>query len=492
VSVWHSHHITTLCVQPFIIPPFSPATVEIKMASRSLSFLALLLLLALVSAATDPDTGRSTVQLIQARGFPVQSHTATTADGYKLTLHRIPNPGKPVVLLQHGLLDTSETWVVNSATDSLGYILHSQGYDVFLGNVRGNKYALSHQTLSSKSSKFWDFDWDHHALSDLPALIATALSITGKATLALVGHSQGATTSFVALTQVPGLAKKVNLFVALAPVTALSHSGAKPLSYMAKFKIDSLLGKLGNREIVPKPDTLKKMLGFVCRFLPSVCLFSASSLFGKTTHVSKARMGVYAASWPDRTSIRNMRHWIQNARSGKFASYDQKTDYMAAMKYISVPTLVYSAGKDLLGNPGDTQTLVSNLQLSSKFIAHHAISDYNHMDFVDATDAPTLVYSVVAQSISRYSSPATTAARAMDAPLEINSSEPVELEENSEVQENAEEVLVEQEGAEELPVEQESEFQPEQESEFQPEQESEFQPEQESESQPEQEELDLE
>ena len=83
-------------------------------------------------ACTDPDCFASVPQLISEKGYPVESHDVSTSDGYILTMHRIPRPGSPAVLLQHGLLDASETWVINSANNSLGFLLHDAGYDVFL------------------------------------------------------------------------------------------------------------------------------------------------------------------------------------------------------------------------------------------------------------------------------------------------------------------------------------------------------------------------
>ncbi|CAF4878766.1 unnamed protein product, partial [Rotaria socialis] len=88
----------------------------------------------------DPECDYNITQLIQSKGYPWEEHKVTTADGYILGVFRIPHgrnassttPGRPV-LLQHGLLDSATSWVINFPEQSLGFILADAGYDVWLG-----------------------------------------------------------------------------------------------------------------------------------------------------------------------------------------------------------------------------------------------------------------------------------------------------------------------------------------------------------------------
>ena len=69
---------------------------------------------------------------------------------------------KTVAFLQHGLFESSADWVLNSAEQSLGFILADEGYDVWMGNARGNRYSRAHTTLDPDrdAKKFWAFSYE--------------------------------------------------------------------------------------------------------------------------------------------------------------------------------------------------------------------------------------------------------------------------------------------------------------------------------------------
>jgi len=125
-----------------------------------------------INCAQDPDAYITTTKLIESKGYLAEEHSMLTQDGYILTVHRVINPNmssvpKKVAFLQHGLLDASSTWVVNFPTQSLGFILADKGFDVWLGNVRGNTYSNYHIKYNKNEEEFWNFSFDEMAKHDL-------------------------------------------------------------------------------------------------------------------------------------------------------------------------------------------------------------------------------------------------------------------------------------------------------------------------------------
>lgn len=84
-------------------------------------------------------------------------YNAISSGHCNLVLVILVDADRPVVLLQHGLLSCSVDWVLNPVNESFAFLLADAGFDVWLGNSRGNTYALRHETLTPDDEKFWDF-----------------------------------------------------------------------------------------------------------------------------------------------------------------------------------------------------------------------------------------------------------------------------------------------------------------------------------------------
>jgi len=145
---------------------------------------------------------------------------------------------KPVVLLQHGIEDSSTEWVINSPDKSWAFILAKAGFDVFLGNNRGNMDSRGHTTLDPKKAEYWEFDFEEMGTKDVPAFIDFILKETNETNsmegklAAYIGHSEGTSQMFIGASMLPDYFKaKVNLFVALAPIVRLDHSTNKAMVY---------------------------------------------------------------------------------------------------------------------------------------------------------------------------------------------------------------------------------------------------------------------
>ncbi|KAI8528702.1 hypothetical protein RHMOL_Rhmol12G0168300 [Rhododendron molle] len=117
---------------------------------------------------TDARTCRD---VITELGYPYEAIPVVTADGYVLLLERIPRrESRKVVYLQHGIMDSSMGWVSNGVVGSPAFAAFDQGYDVFLGNLRG-LVSREHVDKNISSRQYWHYSINEHGTEDIPAML---------------------------------------------------------------------------------------------------------------------------------------------------------------------------------------------------------------------------------------------------------------------------------------------------------------------------------
>ncbi|XP_027795749.2 lysosomal acid lipase/cholesteryl ester hydrolase [Marmota flaviventris] len=372
-------------------------------------------------AAVDPEANMNISEIITYWGFPAEEHLVETEDGYILCLYRIPHGRKnhfdkgpkPVVFLQHGLLADASNWITNLADNSLGFILADAGFDVWMGNSRGNTWSRKHKTLSPSQDEFWAFSFDEMAKYDLPASINFILNKTGQENVYYVGHSQGTTIGFIAFSQNPELAKRIKVFFALAPVV-LTHFCESPLSKLGKLP-DVLFKEIfGHKEFLPQNEVLKWLGTHVCThvILKELCgnIFFLVCGFNEK-NLNMSRVDVYAAHDPAGTSVQNMLHWGQFVKFQKFQAFDwgssaknyfhynQSYPPLYNVKDMLVPTAVWSGGQDWLADDKDVKILLTQI---TNLVYHKRIPEWEHLDFIWGLDAPWQLYSEIINLMRKY------------------------------------------------------------------------------------------
>ncbi|XP_077407532.1 gastric triacylglycerol lipase isoform X2 [Vanacampus margaritifer] len=368
--------------------------------------------------ALDPEVHMNITEIIRRWGYPAEEHEVATEDGYILTLNRIPAGRQRqlssggAVLLQHGLLAAGSNWITNPPASGLGYALADAGYDVWLGNSRGNTWSRKHRTLTPDADDFWKFSHDEMALLDLPAVVDYIVKATGQEQLAYVGHSQGTTIAFMAFSRLPHLAAKIKLFVALAPVTTVAFSSS-PMTKLAVLPQDLIWKLFGRRDFLPQSHMIEWFAEHVCgkHLLNELCgnLFFVLCGFDEL-NLNMSRTAVYTTHCPAGTSVQNMLHWVQAVRSGKLSAFDfgaagnmkhynQSTPPRYHVGDMKVPTAVFSGGRDTLADPKDVALLLT--QVSNVVFRQH-IPHWDHLDFIWGLDAPQIMFPAILKLLQQH------------------------------------------------------------------------------------------
>ncbi|KAA8530112.1 hypothetical protein F0562_004821 [Nyssa sinensis] len=353
---------------------------------------------------------------VSVHGYKCQEFEVTTADGYVLSVQRIPEgrlgdgsgKSQQPVLLQHGVLVDGRTWLLNSPEESLALILADSGYDVWIPNSRGTAFSRRHVTLDPTNPEFWNWTWDDLVSHDLPACIDFVFDQTGKK-IDYVGHSLGTLIALASLSE-GQLIDKVRAAALLSPIAYLSHMTTALGVVAAKAFVGEITTQLGVAEFNPKGQAVANFLKTLCAEPGVDCYDLITAITGKNCCLNASTVELFLKNEPQSTSTLNMVHLAQTVRDGVVSKYDYGNANFNVQHYGEAKPPIYNmsniphnfplflsyGGQDALSDVKDVQTLLDNLKshdpdkLSVQFV-----KDYAHADFIMGVTAKDVVYNQI-------------------------------------------------------------------------------------------------
>ncbi len=318
----------------------------------------------------------------------VQVVWVETADHDTVALHRYANPGKPAVVLCHGLSSNHRFWDLTPDI-SLAVALWRAGFDVWNLDLRGHGDAgLAPDGIATgKAPRVWTVD--DYGTHDLPAALDHVRAESGDPEPFFVGHSMGGMTLavYLATHPEPGLQGAVVV--------------GSPLDFRDPDRLMSMLfqvgGTLGGVR-VPTPLGASVLSGPLRPAVPlhaDALLYNPDS-FDRRTEALMLRSVVSPMTSGEITQFARLRS------DAVFRSMDGVTDYVSALRETSIPMLFVAGRADHVVNPdrvrayqdavgpGDrTWIMVSR--------ANGWSTDYGHLDFGCAPQAPTELFPRIAE-----------------------------------------------------------------------------------------------
>ncbi|CAK1579878.1 unnamed protein product [Parnassius mnemosyne] len=356
-------------------------------------------------------------ELAKLQGHPCEEHDVITQDGYVLKLFHIPGKRGLPILLMHGILDSSDTWIIKGKK-SLAVALANTGHDIWLGNCRGNHYSRRHVSLNPDLDDiFWDFSFREHGYHDLPALIDTILNNTGATKLNAIGHSQGNSIFYVLGATRPEYNERVNLLIALAPVSFLHHMG-HPWGPVVKLipEMGSYFKSHGIVEILNQRSLFYKLLKFLCHqpIGYAICVQGVIfTFFGKDIEeLPPAVWPIIFRHVPDSTSIKNLIHYGQVTRTKRFSHFDYGVKKNLVLYNSSSPpeydhsrvgmrVVLLAAENDMVCRPNDVAILRRKLPNVVRYAVINR-TEYSHLDFVWAENNHIYLFPLVFDMLKNY------------------------------------------------------------------------------------------
>ncbi|CAG5013355.1 unnamed protein product [Parnassius apollo] len=366
-------------------------------------------------------------ELATKYGYVSEQHTVVTADDYILTMFRITRGKnchgtirKPPVLLLHGLLMSSDSWIDAGPKAGLAYLISDLCYDLWVPNIRGNYYSKKHNKLDpEKHHEYWDFSIIEIAYYDIPALIDYVLNYTMSEKINYVGYSQGGSTFLIMNSERTEYHDKIGVGILLEPGSRQIYTKSQLCRQFAYAYQTNLpyLYKIGIYEALPIGGIVQKVAAFLCKnyiiadtvcrnFLSIIDSFHPGSVETETIRVL---MGHFPAG----TSVKNMAWYGQAMNVDVFQKFDYGPSKNLQMygtaepppfnlSAVTVPVVVIHGRNDFLTSPADIDWLTSHLP---NVLEDYYVVDplWNHFDVTYSQFTAKSILPKIKEYLEKYS-----------------------------------------------------------------------------------------
>ncbi|XP_038209476.1 lipase 1-like [Zerene cesonia] len=357
-------------------------------------------------------------EITESYGLKTESYEVVTEDAYILKLFHIPGSVGPPILLVHGYVDSSDTWVIRGE-DSLGITLARKSHDLWFANCRGNHYSRNHLRLDpDRNVSFWDFSFHEIGFYDMPALIDAVLNRTQWQKLNLIGHSQGNTVFYILGSTKPEYNDKINLAVALSPV-CFFHKSSSPMSiFLKNYPLtQTLLKSLNIHEFFGYNSKSVRILRKVCS-MPDIgyklCIVLGIFFISgeDTDELEEDFENTMFYHYPAGASSKSFVHYEQvgtsrrfarfdYGRIGNLATYESPEPPLYDLSKVKMPIVLLAGKNDNLSSLDDVEVLRSKLTNVVEFVVvpHQKM---NHVDFIWGRNARKYLFPYIFKALHRY------------------------------------------------------------------------------------------
>ena len=344
-----------------------------------------LLLIELLTLSFSEDLDIYYKDFMKSYGYTLEENPVTTEDGFILSLwHLKPEvPNGKVVFFQHGLADTS--WCFFQLGEkSLPFLLLKEGYDVWLGNTRGNIFSSNHINKKTNDiiNGFDDYTIDDFALIDLPTMVKYVKSTTGIEKMSYICHSQGSTIFIMLSMHDPSFIQSTfDHFSSIGTVPNIKYAQFGAIEFLDKIYGVAAAVKIFNT--LNLSNTQRNLIAGFCKLAPGICgkIFDSGASIKPSGRMDYKNIYNFLYYYPGGTCRINLLHWSQIHTMKQLVYYNPNFDEERTAKPYNIENLKKWKVKALIARTDDDT--LSSYEDVTEF--YNTIEDKSNVELLDLT-----------------------------------------------------------------------------------------------------------